>query len=178
MAQGGSKVSPACRLATAAGFAFGCFAFLGFALLAAVISVNMYADYVLDLGTTFEVHYSGHEAVMQDKAIVRGWVPPMLPVSAQRIRLRYELDSNWIRGSFEFAPTTWDPDNLKAGWQWQPLDYQAVQFPDNGLPRWWPESFPRKGVRYYHYEEARYNDGGIYFAVDLHDGEAWYWHKP
>lgn len=46
--------------------------------------------------------YTNKNEVLNDKAIVRGWVPRILPDSAYEIQEKHNIDTNQINGSFKY----------------------------------------------------------------------------
>ena len=51
----------------------------------------------------FEInHYSDLQAVKEQQAIEKGWVPALLPPSAYEIAETHDLDSNEVYGTFRY----------------------------------------------------------------------------
>ncbi len=46
--------------------------------------------------------YKNKDAIINDSAIQRGWIPSIIPDSAYDIREKYNLDTNALQGSFKY----------------------------------------------------------------------------
>lgn len=82
---------------------------LGFALLIGVFGVVF-----LKVGTDEVTNeYETLHAARQANLFERGWLPDVLPSSAQKIVTRNNLDLNTSSGSFYFNPEHWKEFNKK-----------------------------------------------------------------
>ncbi len=124
----------------------------------------------------FESDYFNKEEIIQDDAILRGWIPSCIPQSAKNIHEWHDLDTNLGYGSFEFNII--DIDSLKI--HLERIDsnqYKMKSFIDNrsdwdneltDYPKF--EDFNRAGFDLYKYEY-------FYLAINSKLGQAYFWHK-
>ena len=125
------------------------------------IRLSLIALFALIAACTNDVIGSSHASLASAAPdIERGWIPPILPVSAVDIRETHNIDTNVGHGTFSFGPagaaqfkTALSP--LPAG--------QALLRPN--VPR---QEFERQGYAFYRYS---YFD----IAVDWQAGRGQFW---
>lgn len=129
---------------------------------------------------TPESYYPTLEDAKKNGAVKRGWIPPVLPLSAREIHEKHDLDTNrtWIK--FNAAPL--DLKNLSE--QLRILTPQEIEnlFPFEHPKNWWEPTNKNR----HHFSIAAYDyqfkwaDGRIdnktgYFFLDIKNAIAYYY---
>ena len=117
-----------------------------------------------------ERDYSDAAALRADGVVSRGWVSDALPVKAQQIKLKTNVDTNEVWAKF-VAP----PADVEAISRSCPrFEIQAVDLPRTSAGAWWPgyliaAGFARERAAYF-----RCADGGV-FAVPASEAFVYFW---
>lgn len=139
---------------------------------------------MLPFGTEFHITYPDYEAMVDDGALERGWVPDFVPESSTDFEESHNLDTNrsWMRFS---APTA-ELDAMLAGLE--PISGEKVTFPRRPpgfFVTWWPADLTggaQKDSKYAFYRcNEMYDQGGEqrvrtgFLAVERGSNTVWHW---
>ena len=138
---------------------------------------------MLQLGCseTFEESFASMTNGGAQDLVERGWIPEDLPRSATEIRIRWNLDTNMVRGSFRVQK-----DDLAAlRLRLQPLGEDVIPpFWQTGgvTPSWWPRELnPPKSVsalRADGWEVFTFpSSAKSYVAIHSSEGRLYFWRE-
>jgi hypothetical protein len=77
--------------------------------IAAIASAVLLVAFVWGISSLAKIelvtnHYATRSEAEADRLFDRGWLPPLIPLSATKIRVGNDLDTNTSTGSFAFDP--------------------------------------------------------------------------
>ena len=67
-----------------------------------VIFTILFILFLLGCSDSQQNYYKNKDAIVKDNAIQRGWIPSIIPDSAYEIEEKHDLDTNIIKGSFQY----------------------------------------------------------------------------
>ena len=120
-----------------------------------------------------EKDFSDAAALRAEGVVSRGWISDALPLKAQKIKLRTNVDTNEVWAKF-VAP----PDAVDAIMRSCPrVEIQTIDLPRTSAGIWWPDyliatDFARERARFF-----RCADGGV-FAASTSDTFVYFWRQP
>ena len=136
-------------------------------LIAAVAGIAVSACTRVD---TVERDYIDATALRADGVVSRGWVSDALPLKAQQIKLKTNVDTNEVWAKFVASPA-----DVKAIESSCPrVEIQAIELPQKSPGAWWPDyliatNFSRERSAYF-----RCLDGGV-FAAPTNEISVYFW---
>ena len=62
----------------------------------------LFIVFLLGCSDSQQNYYKNKDAIIKDNAIQRGWIPSIIPDSAYKIEEEHNLDTNILKGSFQY----------------------------------------------------------------------------
>lgn len=121
--------------------------------------------------TVMTVSYPDMEAVVEDRAIARGWIPLFLPDDAHTIHERHNLDTNEGWGAFSFED--WAETNRMMHWRRvasAPFPRSPNRVTGDGTIDWWPPDLEDGFVYFQGVDDHRF-----WLAVDFERKVGYFW---